>query len=148
LYFTVTVPAPAGFGDITAKTEAASGVTGQMINLIIIGTAPELSRARSSKADSGGRKTQTPRRPANRPRNLPRHQKATMTATLSMRTPAQHVWRDPSAQLTIKRQRQTEECSSKVQQPCRTAATHVTVKVLRPASKTSMDRVVSTAAEN
>jgi hypothetical protein len=29
--------ASAGFGDITAKTEAAWGVTGQMINLIIIG---------------------------------------------------------------------------------------------------------------
>jgi voltage-gated potassium channel len=39
LYFTVTVFATVGFGDITAKTEAARlAVTGQMIvDLIIIG---------------------------------------------------------------------------------------------------------------
>jgi Ion channel len=41
LYFTVTVFSTVGFGDITAKTEAARlAVTGQMIaDLVIIGLA-------------------------------------------------------------------------------------------------------------
>jgi hypothetical protein len=73
LHFTVTVFATAAFGDVTATTEAAWGVTGQMINLIIIRIGAELSRARSSKVDNGVREAQTPRRPAIRPRNLPPH---------------------------------------------------------------------------
>jgi hypothetical protein len=58
LYFTVTVSATVGFGDITAKTETARLlVTGQMIlDLIVLGVGPE-SRARSPAAGSSGHKT-------------------------------------------------------------------------------------------
>ena len=57
LYFTVTVFATVGFGDITAKTEAARlVVTGQMItDLIIIGVgvkviAGAITRGRQRRA--------------------------------------------------------------------------------------------------
>ena len=73
LYFTVTVFATVGFGDITAKTEAARlVVTGQMIiDLIIIGMRTRSFWARSEQAGSGGRKVRIPRGQASRPQVLP-----------------------------------------------------------------------------
>jgi voltage-gated potassium channel len=55
LYFTITVFSTVGFGDITAKTEAARlVVTGQMIvDLVAIGLAVKVIVAWSSKAASG-----------------------------------------------------------------------------------------------
>ena len=68
LYFVVTVFATVGFGDITAKTEAARlVVTGQMIvDLIIIGLGPGSLWARSRAADSDGHKTRAPHGPTSR----------------------------------------------------------------------------------
>ena len=61
LYFTVTVFATVGFGDITAKTEAARlVVTGQMIiDLIIIGVGAKvivgaITRGRQRRPQDSG----------------------------------------------------------------------------------------------
>jgi Ion channel len=59
LHFAVTVFSTVGFGDISAKSEAARlVVTGQMLaDLIASGSGSGSSSARSAVADSGGRET-------------------------------------------------------------------------------------------
>ena len=69
LYFTVTVLSTVGFGDITAKTEAARlVVTGQMIaDLVILALAVKIVVGAVSRGRQAGRRRQRTARAGNPP---------------------------------------------------------------------------------